>query len=60
MLNITLLDGKKLQFPGKVNGHEIAKTISPSLAKKALVIKVNDNFKQKRMKYNRKKITFHN
>jgi len=24
MLNITLLDGKKLQFPGKVNGHEIA------------------------------------
>ena len=45
MLNITLLDGKKLQFPGKVNGHEIAKTISPSLAKKALVIKVNDIFK---------------
>jgi threonyl-tRNA synthetase len=36
---------KKLQFPGKVNGHEIAKTISPSLAKKALVIKVNDSFK---------------
>ena len=45
MLNITLLDGKKLQFPEKVNGHEIAKTISPSLAKKALVIKVNDSFK---------------
>ena len=45
MLNITLLDGKKLQFPGKVNGHEIAKTISPSLAKRALVIKVNDSFK---------------
>ena len=45
MLNITLLDGKKIQFPGKVNGHEIAKTISPSLAKKALVIKVNDSFK---------------
>jgi threonyl-tRNA synthetase len=45
MLNITLLDGKKLQFPGKVNGHEIAKTISPSLAKKALVIKVNDSYK---------------
>jgi len=45
MLNITLLDGKKLQFPGKVNGHEIAKTISPSLAKKALVVKVNDSFK---------------
>jgi threonyl-tRNA synthetase len=45
MLNITLLDGKKLKFPGKVNGHEIAKTISPSLAKKALVIKVNDSFK---------------
>ena len=45
MLNITLLDGKKLQFPGKINGHEIAKTISPSLAKKALVIKVNDSFK---------------
>jgi threonyl-tRNA synthetase len=45
MLNITLLDGKKLQFPGKVSGHEIAKTISPSLATKALVIKVNDSFK---------------
>jgi threonyl-tRNA synthetase len=45
MLNITLLDGKKLQFPGKVSGHEIAKTISPSLAKKALVIKINDSFK---------------
>ena len=45
MLNITLLDGKKLQFPEKVNGYEIAKTISPSLAKKALVIKVNDSFK---------------
>jgi len=45
MLNITLLDGKKLKFPGKVNGHDIAKTISPSLSKKALVIKVNDSFK---------------
>ena len=45
MLNITLLDGKKLKFTGKVNGHDIAKTISPSLAKKALVIKVNDSFK---------------
>jgi threonyl-tRNA synthetase len=45
MLNITLLDGKKLQFPGKVSGHEIAKSISPSLAKKALVIKINDSFK---------------
>ncbi len=45
MLNITLLNGKKLKFPGKVNGHDIAKTISPSLAKKALVIKVNDSFK---------------
>jgi threonyl-tRNA synthetase len=45
MLNITLLDGKKLKFPGKVNGHDIAKTISPSLAKKALVVKVNDSFK---------------
>ena len=45
MLNITLLDGKKLKFTGKVNGYDIAKTISPSLAKKALVIKVNDSFK---------------
>lgn len=45
MLNITLLDGKKLKFSGKVNGHDIAKTISPSLAKKALVIKVNESFK---------------
>ena len=45
MLNITLLDGKKLKFTGKVNGYDIAKTISPSLAKKALIIKVNDSFK---------------
>ncbi len=45
MLNITLLDGKKLKFTGKVNGYDIAKTISPSLAKKALVIKVNNSFK---------------
>ena len=45
MLNITLLDGKKLKFTGKVNGYDIAKTISPSLAKKALVIKVNESFK---------------
>ena len=45
MFNITLLDGKKLKFTGKVNGYDIAKTISPSLAKKALVIKVNDSFK---------------
>ncbi len=45
MLNITLLDGKKLKFTGKVNGYDLAKAISPSLAKKALVIKVNDSFK---------------
>ncbi len=51
MLNITLLDGKKLKFPGKVNGHDIAKTISPSLAKKALVIKV-DNQSQRLKHHN--------
>ncbi len=45
MPNITLADGKKLSFPNSINGLEIAKTISPSLAKRALVIKVDNDYK---------------
>ena len=45
MPNITLTDGKKLSFPNSINGLEIAKTISPSLAKRALVIKVDNDYK---------------
>jgi len=45
MPNITLTDGKKLSFPNSINGLEIAKTISPSLAKRALVVKVDNDYK---------------
>jgi len=45
MVNITLLDGKKISFSEKVTGLDIAKKISASLAKKALVIKVDNHLK---------------
>ena len=45
MFNITLLDGKKISFSEKVTGLDIAKKISTSLAKKALVIKVDNHLK---------------
>ncbi len=45
MVNITLLDGKKISFSEKVTGLDIAKKISTSLAKKALVIKVDNHLK---------------
>lgn len=45
MVNITLLDGKKISFSEKVTGLDIAKKISISLAKKALVIKVDNHLK---------------
>ena len=45
MPNITLPDGKNLEFPNKVTGLEIAEKISKSLSKQATVISVNDELK---------------
>ena len=41
MPNITLPDGKKLNFEESVSGLEIAEKISKSLSKQALLISVN-------------------
>ena len=41
MPNIILPDGKKIEFSKSINGLEIAKKISSSLAKEALVMSVN-------------------
>ena len=41
MPNIKLPDGKKIEFSKSINGLEIAKKISSSLAKEALVMSVN-------------------
>ena len=45
MPNITLPDGKKLQFNQKINGIEIAEGISKSLAKEALIMEVDGSLK---------------
>jgi len=45
MLNITLPDGNKLNFPNKVTGLEIAEKISRSLLKQALIMSVDGEFK---------------
>ena len=45
MPNITLPDGKNLNFPDKVTGLEIAEKISKSLAKQAMVISVDGELK---------------
>ena len=42
---VQLPDGKKISYSKTVNGYDIAKDISISLAKKALAIQVNDDFK---------------
>ena len=42
---ITLPDGNSINFPNKVTGLEVAKKISTSLAKKALIICVNGDLK---------------
>jgi threonyl-tRNA synthetase len=41
-INITLQDGKIINFSCNVSGFDIAKSISVSLAKRAIAIKVND------------------
>ena len=45
MPNITLPDGKKLNFEKKVTGLKIAEKISKSLSKQALVMSVDGNLK---------------
>ena len=45
MLNITLPDGKNLEFPNKVTGLEVADKISKSLSKQALVMSVDGELK---------------
>ena len=45
MTNITLPDGKIIKFEKPVNGSEVAKKISKSLAKQALVMSVNGELK---------------
>ncbi len=45
MLQIQLIDGKKIDFEKSINGFEIAKKISKSLEKVALIMKVDDELK---------------
>ena len=45
MPNITLPDGKKINFKNKINGLEIAEKISKSLIKQALIMSVNGELK---------------
>ncbi len=42
---ITFPDGKKLKFSKGVNGLDLAKSVSKSLEKKAIAVKVNEKFK---------------
>ena len=44
-INITLIDGSKRKFPLGVSGYEIAKEISESLAKQAVIVKVNNELR---------------
>ena len=45
MFTIKLPDGKNLSFSNKVTGLEVAKKISKSLSKQALIISVNGELK---------------
>ena len=45
MPNITLPDGKKLNFKNEINGLEIAEKINKSLIKQALIMSVNGELK---------------
>ena len=45
MPTITLPDGNSLNFPNKVTGIEVAKKISKSLAKQALIMSVDEELK---------------
>ena len=41
MPDITLLDGKQIQFTKSINGFELDKKISKTLDKEALIMKVD-------------------
>jgi threonyl-tRNA synthetase len=45
MPDIKLPDGKKIPFTQKIDGFEISKKISQSLAKEACIMKVNGELK---------------
>ena len=45
MIEVTLPDGSKKQYKKPITGVEIAKSISDSLAKEALAIKIDDSLK---------------
>ena len=45
MPTITLQDGNSLNFPNKVTGIEVAEKISKSLAKQALIMRVDEELK---------------
>jgi len=45
MLNIQLLDGKKISFEKSINGFELVKKISKSLEKEALIMSVDGELK---------------
>tara|TARA_Y100000590_G_scaffold95420_1_gene108289 strand:- start:5020 stop:6936 length:1917 start_codon:yes stop_codon:yes gene_type:complete len=45
MLNITLPDGNKINFPKKITGIEVAEKISKSLSKQALIMSVDGELK---------------
>ena len=45
MPNITLPDGKKINFEKSISGFEVAEKISKSLAKQALIMSVNGELK---------------
>ena len=45
MLQIQLLDGKKISFAKSINGFELSKKISKSLEKMALIMSVDGQLK---------------
>jgi threonyl-tRNA synthetase len=49
---IQLPDGKKISYDKSVTGYDIAKDISISLAKKALAVQVNDDYKDLSLEIN--------
>ena len=55
MLEVQLLDGKKIQFDNPVDGFELTKKISKSLEKVALVMKVDGELKDLSFKIKKNK-----
>ena len=48
---ITLPDGNSIKFPKKVTGLEIAEKISKSLSKQAIVISVDEELKDLKLRH---------